>query len=64
MQHDRADLHVVQAASFLARQPDLSFEIPKQARAESWLLTTFLDEVRPPLCGDCIARELHLPEQG
>jgi hypothetical protein len=35
----------LQAASFLSQQPDLSFDIPEPARQESWLLTTYLDEV-------------------
>ena len=36
---------MLQAASFLSQQPDLSFDIPEPARQESWLLTTYLDEV-------------------
>mmetsp|Transcript_6326 Transcript_6326/g.18162 ORF Transcript_6326/g.18162 Transcript_6326/m.18162 type:complete len:440 (+) Transcript_6326:240-1559(+) len=35
---------VSQISSFLERQPDRSFDIPKQAQAESWLLTTYIDD--------------------
>lgn len=35
----------LQAAAFLSQQPDLAFDIPERARQESWLLTTYLDEV-------------------
>ena len=37
--------HVVQAARIVSQQPDLQFPI-KSDRAQSWLLTSYLDEVR------------------
>ena len=39
---------VMQAARFVSQQPDLQFPITSDS-AQSWLLTTYLDEVRSPL---------------
>lgn len=35
---------VSQVSAFLEGRPDTSFKIPKQVQAESWLLTTYIDE--------------------
>ena len=40
----RVKIAVDSLSSFIQQQPDLDFDIPSGQQAESWLLTTYLDD--------------------